>query len=189
MFFLFVSFAYALTPEEQKQIRDWDSQAVAQINANINTQANRIETSMANSINSKTEEIKSEIFHDLKNYLKAMMIGLCGVNIIALALFKMIDLKLTHNKSIKRYKDKLDKKLKELEEMSKKVTEYKKNLDKYRNELEIYAKNRGYPKTFEPTKKNTKLEIDFKNIFSWKIISVMTIIILIMVILYMRFVA
>jgi len=101
----------------------------------------------------------------------------------------MIDLKLTHNKSIKRYKDKLDKKLKELEEMSKKVTEYKKNLDKYRNELEIYAKNRGYPKTFEPTKKNTKLEIDFKNIFSWKIISVMTIIILIMVILYMRFVA
>lgn len=132
---LLTPIALGISPEDKAYIDQSNNKVVAQINAKIDSTTARLEQDMQTNFDAEKQQLKEEISKEVKGHLKAIAIGLAGMIIITLAVFRIIDMKLSHSKNIRKYEKELQKKLTHVKEMEQRMILYKKQLDVYRQQL------------------------------------------------------
>lgn len=165
---------------------------VAQVNAKMDANTQRIQESFFREIAKQKQELKDEIGAEISGNLKAIAIGLGGIIIVTLGVFKIIDLKFTSTRGIKKYEEELKKKSKEMDDI---INVHRKELDIYRDTLSKFAVEQGFkpiqkdwqePKVPEPPKGFGKKSLK-RRIFPFVIgLGVLTIIIFIIYYTFLR---
>lgn len=138
--FLILPYAFSLTPEEANYFDSQNQKTVAQINSKIDSQVTKVQTDFKNELDIQKGIIKQEITTDVKNAMKSMTIGIFGIMLVTLAVFRIIELRLSHNKNIIRYEKLLKDEVKIFGEQQAELKRYKESLDLYRDELLKQAK-------------------------------------------------
>lgn len=141
LFIILVTSALAITPEEKIYLDGQNQKIMAQISAKIDSQTARIEDNLKTSFNNAKEELRQNMEVEIKNSMMSIAIGLAGLIIITLAVFKVFDMKISATRNIKKYEDYLQKKMKEVDELAKTNVEERAELTKARNELFDYQNN------------------------------------------------
>ena len=132
-----------------------NQKTVAQLGAKIDAQSLAVSRDMKKQVDDAKVQIKEEIVYDIKASLKNIAIGLGGIIIVVMAVFRLVEYKFQYTKKIKKYEAELEKKNKEFDDNIKKIKEqvndnnilkeellvYKNNLDKYAVSLGIQPKN------------------------------------------------
>jgi len=146
LFFLPLSHAQ-VDPSERAY---WDAniqKMIAQISQKIDTQTNKVELDMKSEMSKVKTDLKNELQREISSSLKNVSIGLAGLIIVTLAVFKVIDLRLTATKNLRRYEDELQKQKKEYVDIiakakqdSLQLLDYRNGLLKYHEELIGYEK-------------------------------------------------
>jgi hypothetical protein len=156
------SSAIALTPDEKIYFDQQNQKTVAQINAKIDSTSNRIEQNVEKKFLNAQAEIKAEVTREMNSALKGVGVGMVGIIIVALAVFKVIDLKLTSTRNIKKYEDQLNSKIKEMDKIisdhkvkSERLNNYRVQLINYHQQVNAFAQ--GYGVT--PQAVNVPLEV------------------------------
>jgi hypothetical protein len=162
LFILVSSSAIALTPDEKIYFDQQNQKTVAQINAKIDSTSNRIEQNVEKKFLNAQAEIKAEVTREMNSALKGVGVGMVGIIIVALAVVKVIDLKLTSTRNIKKYEDQLNSKIKEMDKIisdhkvkSERLNNYRVQLINYHQQVNAFAQ--GYGVT--PQAVNVPLEV------------------------------
>lgn len=130
-----------LSNSDKAYLDGLNQKTVAQLSAKIDAQSNAVEKTLRTEVDSASERIKQEIVAEIKSALKSIVIGLGGVIIVVLAVFRLVEYRLNHTKRIKKYEAELDKKTKEFDENLKKAQEQLKDNNILKNELRIYKES------------------------------------------------
>lgn len=164
---LMTSFVSAeLTSEDKAYINKQTNEIVSKVNSKIDTTTTRIEKDLDKELNDAEGRIMNNVNKQIKSNLTSIVVGLGGIMIVVLAGFKVIDLRLSTNKTIKRYEDELKKnkeefeklvsvakkERKELEFTRQKLIDFKNNLKKWEDYLE---KTQSGFRRYEPPKQRT----------------------------------
>jgi len=116
--FIFLScFAFALDETEKAYLDGLTQKETSQISAKIDAQTNRIEANLKTSVEQAKAQITEEVSAQLKESLKGVAIGLVGLIIITLAIFKVVDLRISSTRNIKKYEKILQEKKDELNKL------------------------------------------------------------------------
>lgn len=116
--FIFLScFVFALDETEKAYLDGLTQKETSQISAKIDTQTNRIEANLKTSVEQAKAQITEEVSAQLKESLKGVAIGLVGLIIITLAIFKVVDLRISSTRNIKKYEKILQEKKDELNKL------------------------------------------------------------------------
>lgn len=138
-----------LDPADKVYIESQHQKTVAQTNAKMDANTQRIQESFFREIAKQKQELSDELGKELRANLKSVVVGLAGMIIVTLGVFKIIDMRFTSTRGIKKYEDELKKKTKELDEI---IHVQKKELDIYRETLSKFAVEQG----FKPIQKGWK---------------------------------
>lgn len=137
----------ALEPDERTYFDQQNQKIVAQLTQKIDSQTNQVERDMKSAVNNAKDEIKAEMSAEIKSNLNSVAIGLAGLIIVTLAVFKVIDLRLSSTRNIRKYESQLQDKQKEYDKMmldlkseTKKVIDYKNSLVQFQNQLVAFSK-------------------------------------------------
>ena len=130
-----------LSPEDKAYFDGLNQKTVAQLSAKIDAQANAMETSLRSEVNLASQMIRAEVTEDMKGALKVIAFGLGGIIISVLAIFRIIEFKLSHTKKIQKYEAELEKQKKGFEEGLKALEKNKKEVKDLQNELMVYKKS------------------------------------------------
>lgn len=130
-----------LDPADRSYIDAEHQKTVAQVNAKMDANTQRIQESFFREISKQKQELKDEIGNEINGNLKAIAIGIAGIIIVTLAVFKIIDLRFTSTRGIKKYEEELKKKSKEFDQL---IAVQKKELDIYRDTLSKFAVEQGF---------------------------------------------
>lgn len=117
--FLFLSpVVFSVMDEADKAYLDGLNQKTqAQISAKIDAQTMKIENNIRTNIAVTKAELSAELNNNIRDGLKTTAIGLIGLIIITLAIFKVIDLKISSTRNIKKYEKYLQDKKEELNKL------------------------------------------------------------------------
>lgn len=107
VFLVICTSALALTPDERTYFDSQNQKTIAQIDAKIDSEVLKANKYFRDEAEDVKAEVIVELESRLKGVLKSLAIGLGGVIILSLAVFKVIDLRLNATKSIQRYEDQL----------------------------------------------------------------------------------
>lgn len=140
---------FALEPEEKVYFDQLNQKTIAQLSQKIDSQTNQVERDMKQAVDNAKNEITTEVNAQVKTSLKSITIGLAGLIIVTLAIFKVVDLRLSSTRNIKKYEDALLKQQKEYDELILKSKNDAKTILAYRNQLlqfhqQVNAFARGY---------------------------------------------
>lgn len=177
---LLISSVFALTPEEKTYFDAQNQKTIAQLNQKIEDTKTQIEKSMIQEFHDSTVFIETEMWKNIRKGIKNLAIAMAGAMILILALFKVIDQRLTNTKYIENYK-------KELKEQKAKLDQYRKDLDFYKNQLVNYHNelktkyNVKDEQNIENTEKKNNIVVekkkkDFNPLIYWIIVIVSAII-------------
>lgn len=147
LFFICILFCISvfaeLTPDDKIYLDNQFQKSEARTSSKIDTQVNRIESNMKKSIEQAKTDIRDELAGELKADLKAVVVGIAGMIVVTLGIYKIIDLKLNSTRNIKKYEEQLKK---DKEELIKLIEENK----KFRNELINYRNMLMQKSTLQP---------------------------------------
>lgn len=148
--FLATSVVAELDPADKIYIESQNQKVIAQLNAKIDATSQRTQQEFNAEVERQKVLLKDEIAVEIGSSLKAVAIGLAGLIIVTMAVFKIIDLRLSATKNIKKYEQHLQEKTKEYDalllkarEDSKKIIKYRDDLNIYNNQLQLFAKGLG----------------------------------------------
>lgn len=132
---LLTPIVFGISPEDKAYIDQSNQKVVAQINSKIDSTTTRLETDMQTNFQKEKEGLKEEISREVKGHLKTIALGLAGMIIITMAVFRIVDMKLSHSKNIRKYEKELEKSIADVKLLEQKMVAYKKQLDAYRQQL------------------------------------------------------
>jgi len=134
MLFFLTNVSYVVAQNIDPTLRAYldtqNQKTIAQINSKIDTQINRIEANLQDNVEGSRNVIIDEMSKQVAGSLKSVAIGLAGMIIITLTIFKIIDMKLSATKTMQKYERELKMKT---EEFNKLITD----IQKERGELQI----------------------------------------------------
>ena len=130
-----------MTASDKAYFDGLNQKTVAQLSAKMDANMNAVERSLKEEVNRARDQIKQEVVAEVKGALKSIAIGLGGIIIVVLAVFRLVEYRLQHTKRIKKYEEDLQKKTKEFDENLKNVQEQMKDNDILKNELLIYRQS------------------------------------------------
>jgi len=122
-----------VSPEQKTYFDSQTQKATANINSKIDAQVTRLEQDWKNQIDTTKTEVLDQFYYIINDALKNIAIGLAGMIVITLAIFKVIDLKITTTKNLKKYEEEL----RELIDGQKKASD---EINKRKLELQEYQK-------------------------------------------------
>jgi len=136
---LFISnIVYALTPEEKLYFDTNNQKVIAQLSSKIDTQVNRVETSLQTEVESARNIAIDELKKTVSGSMKAVAVGLAGLIILTLAFFKVIDLKISATRNMVKYERELKMKTDEFNKLIQEVQSERQQLQKAREQLIEY---------------------------------------------------
>lgn len=138
MFFITINYAFAqsdISPSTKAYLDSQTQKEIAQISAKIDQTATRLEKDLEKEVEEIQAQVKTELQDLIAGTVKAMAIGLGGIVIISLAVFKVIDLKLTSTKNMKKYEKQLKKQSNELRTLITDTNTYQKTLVAWHKQL------------------------------------------------------
>ena len=139
LFFLFIFLSTdvfsQMTSEDKVYIEMLNQKTVASLTSKIDSQVTRIEGILDTSMQTAKQDLRQMIVDDFKKSMKAIAVGLSGMIIVSLAIFKIVDVKLNHTKNIQKYENDLQAQIKKLEILTKQNEEFKLKLIQYKNSL------------------------------------------------------
>lgn len=147
------SITYAELDASEKVYFDAQNQkTIAQLSAKIDDTKTQLEKTMINEFKDSTLYIESQMQNQIKTGLKAMAIGITGIIIVSLALFKVIDMRFNRTRMITKYEEQLKKQLEQMKQ-------YKSNLDIYKQSLVDFSQglNKDNPEYLDKSKVNAPL--------------------------------
>lgn len=175
-----------LDVETRTYLEQQNQKTVAQINSKIDGQVTRIENDLQNNLKSAKEDLRKQIADDIKSALKSIAIGLAGMVIVSLGVFKIVDTRINYHQSIKKYEKQLQEEKEKYEKLIKEVNKYKEDLNKYRDSLANYQSSSHIPKKeVIPVPKPKETVIGWKHVIGF-IIIIIIISVSITVFLYLR---
>lgn len=124
-----------MTNEDRVYIDMVVQKSTASTSAKIDGQITRMEGILTDNLEKAKGELRQMIVDDFKKSMKAIAIGLSGMIIVSLAIFKIVDVKLNHTRNIQKYEKDLQEKIKNYDELTKKNEEFKQKLIIYKNSL------------------------------------------------------
>lgn len=137
---LTTQFVLSLDDVDKVYFQQQQEKLIAQVNSKIDTQTNRIEQNLKTSIETSKQEIRTALSNEIKGSLRAVAIGLSGLIIITLAIFKVIDLKISSTRNIKKYETIIQQKTEELNQIILQATMERNELANSRMQLADYQK-------------------------------------------------
>jgi len=120
LFILFIfssCFCFALDDTDKAYLDGLTQKETSQISAKIDAQTNRIEANLKVSVEQAKADITAQVSSQLKESMKGVAIGLVGLIIITLAIFKVVDLRISSTRNIKKYEKVLQEKKDELSKL------------------------------------------------------------------------
>lgn len=140
VFLLCMSFASAIDDVDKVYFQQLLTTLTAQINAKIDANTNKVQNDMNVRFDSGKEEVKTAMTNEIKGSLKSVAIGLAGLIIITLAIFKVIDLKISSTRNLKKYENLMQLKTEELNQLILQATVERNQLENARMQLGDYQK-------------------------------------------------
>jgi hypothetical protein len=140
VFLLSISFISALDDVDKVYFQQQNEKLIAQVNSKIDTQTAKIEGNMKSAVDNAKSEIKNEMTNEIKGSLRAVAIGLAGLIIVTLAIFKVIDLKISSTRNIKKYEAMMQQKGEELDKLILQAQVERNELSNARMQLSEYQK-------------------------------------------------
>lgn len=140
LFLLSMSLVCALDEVDRVYFQQQMEKLTAQTNSKIDTQTNRIEAELKTSVDTARNQILTEMTDQIKGSLKAVAIGLSGLIVITLAIFKVIDLKISSTRNIRKYETLVQQKTEELNQLILQATVERNELNNLRVQLMEYQK-------------------------------------------------
>lgn len=134
------TFSLALDEVDKVFFQTQQDKLSAQFNSKVDTQIARMETEMKTTVTDAQAQIKSDLTQVVKDSLKALVIGLSGLIVITLAIFKVIDLKISSTRNIKKYEQLIQQKTEELNTLILTATNERNALTTARTQLIEYQK-------------------------------------------------
>lgn len=128
----------ALTPEERAYFDTQNQKVIAQISSKIDTQTNRVEQDLKTEVENSRNMIRDELGQEISGSLKAVAIGLAGLIIVTLAIFKVIDLKITATRNMQKYERELTMRTDEVNKLIQDVQNERNQLQVARQQLIDY---------------------------------------------------
>jgi len=139
--FLLLPVVLSLDDVDKVYFQTQQEKLIAQVNAKVDSQTNRIESSVKTSFDTAKKEIQDEMSTQIKGNLRAVAVGLAGLIIITLAIFKVIDLKISSTRNIKKYETMLQQKAEELNKIILTATNERNELALFRQQLTEYQRH------------------------------------------------
>jgi len=130
-----------MTASDKAYFDGLNQKTIAQMGAKMDANMNAVERSLKEEVNRARDQIKQEVVTEMKGALKSIVIGLGGVIIVVLAVFRLLEYRLQHTKRIKKYEDELNKKTKEFDDNLKKMQEQMKENEILKSEMMIYKQS------------------------------------------------
>lgn len=130
-----------MTASDKAYFDGLNQKTIAQLGAKMDANMNAVERSLKEEVNQAKDQIKQEVVTEMKGALKSITIGLGGIIIVVLAIFRLVEYKLQHTKRIKKYEEELEKKTKEFDDNLKNMQEQMKDNNILKNELLIYKQS------------------------------------------------
>lgn len=130
-------------PSEKPMTAEFDimqQKTVAQLSAKMDAQANKIASDLERNVQKAKEDMKVEIINEVKSQLKGVVIGLAGIIVVILAVFRIIELRLNHTARIKKYEAELSKEKEKYVKEREALVKNRIELIAYRAELERLGK-------------------------------------------------
>ena len=153
IFILFIPNIFAqegLTPEQRAYFDNQNQKIVAQIGTKIDQTSTQTNNNLKKEVDLAKNQIKDELVATIKSQMMGIVIGLSGIIIIVLSIFKILDYKIQATRNIKKYEDELKKQIdqqtvliKENKQKISSLTSYRKSLVDYHNSL--MAMQQGIP--------------------------------------------
>lgn len=138
VFIFFVAMAItasALDESERAYFEGLNQKSTAQLYAKIETEAQKLDTSFDQKNQALVDGVQTMVDRSVKSRLIAVCLGLGGIIVITNAIFKIIELRLSMTRKIKRYEEQLQKDMANLSVLRQNLTNYQKQLDSYRDQL------------------------------------------------------
>lgn len=120
-----------------------NQKTLAQINSKIDSQLTRIEQNVNNKFEESRNLVIDEVNKNVSNSLKAVAVGLAGLIIITLAMFKIIDMKLNSTNAMKKYENELKTKIEQANQFLKTAQLERQELETARKQLIQYQDKLG----------------------------------------------
>lgn len=154
----FLSVNAELDQEMRIYLDAQNQKTIAQINAKIDNAITSTESGMKKEFVSSTNYLEEQITKEYKQSIIALIFSIMGANLVILAIFKIIDIKLNRTRIVEKYE-------KDLEQSIQKNNEYRKELDFYRQSLikyiEDFERNQGIKPNVEIKQEKVKKKIDW----------------------------
>jgi len=142
MFLPMLSYAQeTLSPTLQAYLDAQSNKEIAQINSKIDQTTNKIQKDLDKEVEEIEKRVEKRLQEIIKGTVRAIAIGISGIIIITLAVFKVVDLKLTSTKKLKRYEDMLKTQNDELKKIILENKRYRDSLKRWHEELQKVHNN------------------------------------------------
>jgi len=142
------SYENDISPSTRAYFDNQNQKVIAQLSAKIDQSITKVETDLDNSVKTMQEQVKKDVESLIGGMIRAVAIGLGGIVIVTLAVFKVIDLKLTSTKNLKKYEDMLKKQTLELNKIvtdnkreAIQLKHYKRQLMDWQQKLKLFEQN------------------------------------------------
>lgn len=173
---LFLPVVSSLDPDEKVYFDQLNTKTIQQLSSKIDVQSQQIENDMKREFSVAKEELKDDIKKEVKSQLISVAIGLAGIVIITLGIFKVVDLRISHTRNIKKYEDELKKNLEEVHKQLFELQKQREIIESGKHEVPLYK-----GQSPSPAKKK----------FSWRLLLVIILVIAIIsvvigVVIYLR---
>lgn len=124
-----------LTPDDKAYLEMLSQKSDAQMASKVDSQVTRIEAEINTNLETAKTQLRQMLIEDIKQSLKSLVVGLAGMVIVSLGLFKIIDLKLNHTRNIQKYEKELQSKTAKLDETIKQNMDFRLKLQQYKANL------------------------------------------------------
>jgi len=140
IFFFCISFVFSIDDVDKVYFTQQQEKLANQFNQKVDAKVNGLSTELKTSVETAKTDILNIMTVEIKSSLRSVAIGLAGLIIITLAVFKVIDLKISSTRNIKKYEKLLNEKTEQLNQLILQATIERSELNNSRVQLADYQK-------------------------------------------------